>query len=201
MSQAGQLVRHIRSLSDFVETEPAYADYDHMGAIITDGILQAGIKYDTVVYPRVRRLIQEHPQAQTTSAFASLMQREGLASLINWKGQRKLNTIQALTQFFIEKGIETEADLRRWLQDKTNLDRLAQINGIGPKTIDYFQLLVGIPTIAVDVHLFRFLEMAGLPVPHYDQAQQLYSEAAALLGWDTAVLDHSVWQYMSQRAK
>ena len=195
------LANFIQSLPDFTMTEPTYTHYDHMGAVITEGILQAGIKYETVVRSRVENLRQTWPQARTTSAFQALMQQEGLATLINWQGQRKLNTIQTLTQLFVDESVETEADLRDWLGIIANRERLAQINGIGPKTIDYLQLLVGIPTIAVDVHLFRFLEMAGLPTRDYDQAHQLFTQTAAVLGWETAVLDHSIWQYMSQRVR
>ncbi len=198
---AVQLAKFIQSLPDFVITEPTYTNYNHMGAVITEGILQAGIKYETVVLPRVKNLRQTWPQARTTSAFQTLMQQKGLAELINWQGQRKLDTIQTLTRFFINEGVETEANLQEWLGATANQEKLAQIKGIGSKTIDYLQLLVGIPTIAVDVHLFRFLKMAGLSTQDYDQARQFFIQAAAVLGWETAVLDHSIWRYMSQRAK
>jgi hypothetical protein len=35
--------------------------YGHMGATLTDAVLQSGISYETVVLPRVERILRDYP--------------------------------------------------------------------------------------------------------------------------------------------
>ena len=100
----------------------------------------------------------------------------------------------------LHNGVETEDQLRTWLEVPANLERLRRIKGIKDKTAHYLQILVGTQTVAVDVHLFRFLAEAGVPTNSYDEAQQTIRDAAALLGVESSILDHSLWRYMSERA-
>ncbi len=71
---------------------------------------------------------------------------------------------------FAAEGVETEDDLHFWLcEDEgecgANIAKLAAVRGIGPKTIDYFNILCGEQdTAAIDMHLTRFLEQAGVRV-------------------------------------
>lgn len=71
--------------------------------------------------------------------------------------------VVSVTQFFIKEGVEAQDDLRAWLSEDTNISKLQTLRGIGPKTADYFKILAGISTTAMDRHLFAFLAEAGLP--------------------------------------
>jgi thermostable 8-oxoguanine DNA glycosylase len=75
---------------------------------------------------------------------------------------------------------------------------LRQINGIGPKTIDYLKMLSGVQAIAIDRHLFSFLELAGILNRSYNEANLIYSKASELLGISKYELDRKVWLYMSK---
>jgi thiamine monophosphate kinase len=57
-SKASKFARYIRNLIDNGDIVPVTKShgYSHMGATITDSILQAGVKYDTVVIPRVKNI-------------------------------------------------------------------------------------------------------------------------------------------------
>jgi hypothetical protein len=63
--------------------------YGHIGATLTDAVFQSGIDYDTVVEPRVNRLLEQHPEATTTTAFAKLLEHEGVGSVLRWKSPSK----------------------------------------------------------------------------------------------------------------
>ena len=52
------------------------------------------------------------------------------------------------------------ADLRDWLTRSDSVAKLRGINGVGPKTIDYFKILAGLPAVEVDRRLEKFLNMA-----------------------------------------
>jgi hypothetical protein len=55
-TKAKSLVSYIQSLKDFVIVDFCDTNYGHMGATISDAILQAGTKYETVVRPRIDRI-------------------------------------------------------------------------------------------------------------------------------------------------
>jgi hypothetical protein len=65
-TQARALVQYVRSLPDFQLLDLMDGQYDHMGAIIGDAMLQAGVKYETVIAARLKRLRERYPQAKLT---------------------------------------------------------------------------------------------------------------------------------------
>lgn len=197
MNSEAVLADYVRSLADFVIVETIDGNYNHMGATIADAVLQAGISYDAVVRPRVRRILVEHPEARTASQFLRLLEDRGVEAVLAWSAGRKLGTALGLTRFLVQEGVETEDDLRRWLQESANHARLRAIHGIGPKTVDYLHILIGMQAVAVDVHIRRFLARAQLPVRSYGEARDLVCGAADLLGIEQARFDHSIWKYMS----
>ena len=56
VTREGQaLAARVRRLTDFAMVEDLHLPYHHMGATITDGVPQAGLRYETEVWPRVQR--------------------------------------------------------------------------------------------------------------------------------------------------
>jgi len=198
MTDAEKVVAHINSLPDWEYVTPT-PPYGHIGATLIDAVLQSGVRYDKVVLPRVN-LVRKMPLAKTTSSFANLLEREGAESLLKFKG-KKIVRLKALIALLQSNGIETEEQLRVWLEVSDNLNRLHEIKGIKDKTADYLQILVGVQGVAVDRHLFRFLEQAGVSKDNYMKAWNVISETSALLGIEPVLLDHSIWRYMSNRSR
>ena len=192
------LINYIKSLSDFKIIEPDIP-YHHMGATVTDAILQAGIKWETVVSPRVQELRHSYSEAKTTTGFLKLLERIGPRELLNWNDPEKPNRVLIIARFFAEEGIETEVDLKTWLENKANIVRLKDLKGIGDKTADYFKILCDIPTSAVDRHLIKFLNRAGIERDRisYSEAREIVNKSAEQMGINKSVLDHSIWKYMS----
>jgi hypothetical protein len=197
-SLGDELANYIRSLDyfEFHEMEP----YDHMGALIIDAVLQAGLGYDSVVVPRVEHVQHHYPEAKTASKFLGLFVQLGPKSMINFSECRKTKTIRALCGLLVAEGVEHVKHLRPWLDKPHTNDRLSAIPGIGPKTLSYFRILGGDRSeVAIDVRLSRFLESAGIQVDCNEHAREIFIEAAGILKIDPAVLDHSVWRYMDGR--
>lgn len=188
------LVAYIKTLEDF-QLHDAMGTYEHMGATITDAVLQAGISYESVVRPRVERMKREYPTASTTSTFLQLLQSSSPEEILSFRG-RKPQLALTLTQFFKTENIETEADLQVWLQDNENVKKLKSISGIGSKTADYLKILVGLQTVAIDSRLLGFLANADITTKGYKDAHRLISATADSMGVSQAVLDHSIWRYM-----
>jgi hypothetical protein len=192
--KARALVNYIKSLGEDFQFIDDVGVYHHMGALITDALLQAGINYEHVVLPRVKH-VRQHSEARTTSGFLRLFTEVGLNNLLNWKGEKKLRRVRRVVELFSEEGIETAEELQGWLQQADNLEKLQRLKGIGKATRDYFGMLVGLPVVKVDRHLKRFLHAAGIDFSGHDEAREIIIRAADLMERDQRSLDHSIWKY------
>lgn len=94
-----------------------------------------------------------------------------MSQLINWKESAKTERIKNVTGFLIENGIETEIEFKIWLENETNIKNFRKLSGIKDKTIDYFKILTGHKTNAIDRHLLNFLTLANIEVGSYKEAQ------------------------------
>jgi hypothetical protein len=186
--QAYRLEEYIRSLPEFTIVESMDGNYGHMGATLADAVLQAGLSYESTVKPRVISILKKYPESSTTSAFLQVLNDQA-------------DAIVSLANLFVQQKVETEGDLKKWLQAPENQSRLQTIKGIKEKTVDYLQLLVGIQTVAIDTHMYKFLAEAGLPTNVYQDAHLWVSQAAELLGHNKAILDYSIWKHMSNKPR
>lgn len=197
--KARTLADYVRSLDGFILVNYTDGNYGHMGATIADAILQAGAKYDTVVRPRIGRIRELYPKATTTSAFWRLLGEEGAKTVLSWRDDEKPNRVVGLTKFFLDEGVETEEQLREWMASESNRPRLLRVRGVGPKTVDYLKILVGLQTTAVDRHVYALLAEAGIRTSSYEEVREVANLAAYLLRIESALFDHSIWQFMSHR--
>lgn len=193
-----KLVDFVKALHEFNVVTEIDGDYKNMGATIIDGILQAGINYKTIVKPRVNQFLAEHPNVVTTSKFIEIFEKLTIPALINWKASAKTERIEALSYFLKDKGVETTDEFGIWLENEANIKELKQLSGIKCKTADYFKILTGHQTNAVDRHLIGFINRSGSDVSNYKEAQTIISGAANALGVEESLFDHSIWKYMSQ---
>lgn len=176
--------------------------WDHVGAVITDAVLQAGMRYKTVKQ-RVDGLIREWPDASTLAGFRRRIQSEGLCEVLDWRG-KKLTTIAALVDRLSSEVVDghildTVADLRAWLTEPNNPPSLRVIKGIGPKTQNYLSSVSGLSAVAIDVHLRGFALEAGVREQSYSKLRALYEATARCMSVDAGALDHAVWEYCSTR--
>ena len=197
-----RLVARLRELGT-LEARPAWgrasAGYDHIGAKLADAVLQSGVGYEVFVRPRVDRIATGCPTGQTISGFLALLHSEGPTKVLNLKSGRKLRTIVELAQFFLDRGIETTTDLRSWLQAAGNPSLLMTVYGVGPKTVSFLKLLVGLDAIAVDRQVLRFVQEAGVDLKAPDLVEVILTKAGKQLGLSGAQVDQLVWRSMAAR--
>jgi hypothetical protein len=140
--KAGLFSNYIRLLDGFIIVDYFDGNYNHMGATISDVILQAGINYEKVVRPKIKNILEIYPEAITTSAFWQLLKDKGPNIVLDWKDDEKPNRVLGLTKFFRQEDIETEKEISEWIMNESNKIRLLELRGIGPKTVDYIKILV-----------------------------------------------------------
>ena len=195
---ARRIADYILLLPDFRIIYNYHCGYGHIGATLTDAVLQAGVRYQTVVKPRVLKVLANYPAATTVSAFLEVLQTEGTYTVLNWRHPEKPKRLHDITIHFASCYIDTEYQMRFWLLDSTNCHSLLKIRGVGPKTIDYLRQLVGAQSVAVDRHIQAFVRYAGVNSKEYDKIKLSVEYAADLLDVPRSNLDHSIWLYMTK---
>lgn len=196
-----RIVAAIRYLIDLTELPSSEAAYHHMGALIVDASLQAGLSYSTVVAPRVDRVLTAWPSADTTSRFLDCCLRWGLVDVLQWTHPEKLQRALRLTMLLRSARVETVQDLAQWAPSAEGRRALLGTSGIGPKTADYIAGLAGAPSVAIDRHLVNFAREAGVSALEYEALADLYRSAACELGVALSALDRAIWAAMAERPR
>lgn len=174
-------------------------NYNHIGALLTNIILQAGLNYNTVVKPRVEKVLLDYPNANTTNKFQELINSDGLENVINWKHHTKLNRMYDFINFLTENNLNTCHDLKNHLIQYQNQQEMLNLEGIGPKTVDYLLKLLNFDVVAVDRHIYSFVEMAEVEIKGYSYTKKTVEFAADFLNISRKSLDYSIWSYMSNK--
>ncbi|WP_298937870.1 hypothetical protein [uncultured Ruegeria sp.] len=173
--------------------------YHHMGAVLADSVLQAGLNYSTIVRPRVQAIIEVFPHATTLDALTKIIEAQGSSRFLQWQHEEKVSRFDELLRFLVNTRIKDTTDLCEALLDNAFRSDLREIKGIGPKTVDYMACLVGVDCIAVDRHIRGFAELAGVTDDGYDYLRDVFNFAADLLSISRRQFDASIWHYQASK--
>lgn len=176
------------------DQEAPRATCEHMGAILADSVLQAGLNYSTVVRPRVLAILRTYPKLNTVSALRALTQERRTGEFLNWRHHEKVTRFEAVVTFLNDWGIEDVQDLRSNLTAEQFCSAIQTVKGVGPKTVDYMACLVGIDSIAVDRHVRTFAKKVGVENNDYYFLQRSFSCAADLLALPRREFDAWLWR-------
>lgn len=178
---------------------PVRPVYHHMGAVIADSVLQAGLNYSTIVRPRVQAILEFFPHATTLNAVTQIIETQGTGKFLQWTHEEKVSRFDDLVEFLVGSRIEDTSDLSEALLDDAFRIEIREVRGIGPKTVDYMACLVGVDCIAVDRHIRGFAELAGLQEDGYDFLRDTFSFAADLLNMSRREFDASIWHFQATK--
>lgn len=171
----------------------------HLGAIMADAVLQSGISYRSVVYPRVKRIITKFPKANTLREVCKIIESGDLSNFLLWTHSEKLNRFCSLALYFEDNKVETVEVLSDKVRHTSFRSGLLSIRGIGPKTVDYISCISGVDAVAVDRHMATFAHEAGVYLHEYDDLRTVFSYAADLLDMPRRNLDSWIWNTISSR--
>lgn len=191
---ARRIADHAKDEGALREQQAPRATCDHMGAILADSVLQAGLNYMTVVRPRVLNILQKYPQANTISELVKLIQKKRTGEFLNWQHHEKVTRFVDLVIFLKDWGIEDAQDLRDNMVGEHFCSDVQSVNGVGPKTVDYMACLVGIDSIAVDRHVRTFAKSVGVENNDYHFLRRSFCCAADLLELPRREFDAWLWR-------
>ncbi|AXN05135.1 hypothetical protein [Vibrio anguillarum] len=172
--------------------------YEHMGAVLADSILQAGLNYSTVVKPRIDVILNTHEDKKTVFDLVVLVENDTVSEFLNWSHNTKISRFKNLVLFMYNNDVNTSVDLKDRLSTAVFCSELQSLTGIGPKTVDYMKCLVGIDSIAVDRHIRTFAQNAGVEHTDYDFLRDVFCSAADLLSISRRNFDSWIWTTLSK---
>jgi hypothetical protein len=196
---AEKILEYLDSLGLDAATE-LNRGWQSIGAVVVDASLQRRQNYARTVRPRVAALVTAWPDASTTSGFRRRLKSGKLAEVIRWPKQGRLTQIDELTKVLERPdiAIETVQDLQNHLVDPALRPQLRKslrtVLHVGPKTLDYLDILSGIPTgVAIDARIRKVTAAAGISNQSYDHLAAVIRRAAEIRGWRPGDLDGTLW--------
>jgi hypothetical protein len=172
--------------------------YDHLGALLADLALQAGMNYDHVVRPRVNSILVRFPKTKVLTGLRIAIGEVGAEAYLQWRGQEKIGLFQALLGLMRGNGLETVEDLSLWCVCGDTKATLLSLPRFGPKSFDYLRLLCGVESIPLDRHIVRFLQLTGLDCPsmEYAEMQEILLAACRLISLEPYKAERGLWLLM-----
>ena len=175
------------------------ASCEHLGAVLADSVLQAGLNYKSVVRPRIERILSLYPNAAFLDGLTEIVNANSSAKFLNWSHYEKISRFENLVLSMREYSISNVKTLRNTLVDEKFCEHLQGIHGVGPKTIDYMACLVGLESIAVDRHIRAYAKRAGLEHSDYYFLKKSFCFAADLLSISRRGFDAWIWKKESEK--
>jgi hypothetical protein len=122
----------------------------------------------------------------------------GLGRVLNWYSFTRLVQMAQTAEVFHDHGIDTTTELREHLQNQDTRRPLHQalqaIHHLGPKTLDYLDILCGItPASAIGSRLRLATTRAGITVTDDGHLKAVVRHAATLRHWPVRDLDAVLW--------
>lgn len=191
---ARRVADYARELGADAERQETRPVYGHMGALVADAVLQAGLNYNSVVRPRVEAILARFPQCDRTSELVRVVRGGEEADFLNWTHPEKIRRFGSLVTFLDCSSIETVPDFREKLMRPGFTELLREVRGVGPKTIDYMGCLVGLDSVAVDRHVRTFARRVGVVNDDYEFLKSVFCCAADLLSLSRRQFDAWVWR-------
>ena len=201
LNLAHKVANHANTLGALQVRHQQRPCINHLGAIMADAVLQSGVNYRTVVYPRVAAILEDYPNASTLSGVNAIIHSARLQDFLRWKHAEKLGRFRKLASYFDKHDVETLDILRDSFDNISFRAGLLELPGIGPKTVDYLGCLAGIDTIAVDRHIKTFARESGVAVDDYESLRTIFSYAADFLKLSRREFDAWVWKTISYRGR
>lgn len=189
---------------------PATDHGGHLGAILTDTVVQTRNNYDRVVFPQAQARREEYPECRTMSGVNKMLASPAESGIFLEFKCRQQDKKPAMFRGLVKAAraadipVETAKDAKKWLSSPEVRKQLAApekdggIMNVGPKTADYFFQRCGGDILVCDRHILRYvsnaLDMKFNGRSGYYRCQQIAEEAAKILGVKPRQLDAAIWQ-------
>ena len=186
-----------------------YSDrYDPPAVRVIHSVIQQGLTYKTIVYPRLVSFKKNRPDIKSVRQLADLMASyttplEFLTKEVNLKNELKAGAIDGIAKYLcglIEASptVPEEETLKQWAMNaEPDGYKKLNIKGVKIATFQWLRMLFGADTSKPDVHVMNFINETIDQELSEDECVLLIEGVASHLGVLEREVDGAIWNFMA----
>lgn len=190
-----------------------YGDrYDPPAVRVIHSVIQQGLTYETIVYPRLVGFKENRPDVKSVRQLADLMASyttplEFLTEEVNLKNKLKAGAIDGIVKYLCDlieasPTVPEEETLKQWAITAEPDDyKKLNIKGVKIATFQWLRMLFGADTSKPDVHIMNFISDTIAQELSEDACVRLIEGVASHLGVSERKVDGAIWNFMSSRSR
>ncbi|MFI3684948.1 hypothetical protein VBH15_08295 [Vagococcus fluvialis] len=177
--------------------------YDNPCLVILDAVMSRSRVYEKTVVPKIKYFKKNHSDINTLETLIDVInevESENFApKYLDYRfkqlGQVVLDTAIV---FYDNKTEANDLESMKQFASSPNFYKdIQNVKGIGIATARYLAILLNIDTVKPDVHILKFISNALERKVKEQEAIDLLTVVAKEMDKPVAIIDNSIWQYMS----
>lgn len=177
--------------------------YDNPCLVILDAVMSRSRVYEKTVVPKIKYFKKNHSDTNTLETLIDVINEVGPENFApNYLDYRfkQLGQVVLDTAIVFNKNKVEANDLESMKQFASSPNfykDIQKVKGIGIATARYLAILLNIDTVKPDVHIMNFISNALGRKVKEQEAIDLLTVVAKEMNKPVAIIDNSIWQYMS----
>lgn len=196
-------IEKIRSELEHITLVAALEYYDNPCLIILDAVMSRSRVYEKTVVPKIKYFKENFPDINTLEKLIDTIERDGpenfapkyLDYRFKQLGQVLLDTAMVFNNNKL--GIDDLESMKLFAESTDFYKDIQKVNGIGIATARYLAILLNVDTVKPDVHIMKFISNALDRKVKEQEVIDLLTFVAKEMEIPVAIIDNSIWQYMS----
>lgn len=196
-------IEKIKSELEHITLVPALEYYDNPCLIILDAVMSRSRVYEKMVVPKIKYFKENFPDINTLEKLIELIERDGSENFapkyLDYRfkqlGQVLLDTAMVFNDNKL--GIDDLESMRFFAESPDFYKNIQRVKGIGIATARYLAILLNVDTVKPDVHIMKFISNALGRKVKEQESIDLLTNVAKEIDIPVAIIDNSIWQYMS----
>lgn len=196
-------VEKIKSELEHITLVPALEYYDNPCLIILDAVMSRSRVYEKTVVPKIKYFKENYSDIDTLEKLIDTIERSGSENFapkyLDYRFKQLGQVLLDTAIVFNNHKIDTDdlESMRLFAESPNFYKEVQKVKGIGIATARYLAILLNVDTVKPDVHIMKFISNALDRKVKEQEAIDLLTIVAKKMDIPVAIIDNSIWQYMS----
>ncbi len=177
--------------------------YDDPCLVILDAVMSRSRVYEKTVVPKINYFKENYPEINTLEKLVDVIQKVGAEQFapmyLDYQFKQLGQVVLDTADVFVEnKTIENDLESMKLFASSSNFYKeIQRVKGIGIATARYLAILLNVDTVKPDVHIMKFISNVLDRKVKEQEAIDLLTIVSKEMNKSVAIIDNSIWQYMS----
>lgn len=177
--------------------------YENPCLVILDAVMSRSRVYEKTVIPKINYFKENHSEINTLEKLIMTINEIGVEQFapmyLDYQFKQLGQVILDTARVFLDNKInDNDLDSMRLFARSSNFYKeIQKVRGIGIATSRYLAILLNVDTVKPDVHILKFLTNTLDRGVYEHEAIDLLTIVAKEMNIPVALIDNSIWQFMS----